>query len=358
MGDEVSPLRNRRSVKKHDSVKLRSRQLQSGCEKVNRTLQSLCGFAPRKRFLFSGIFLKRFRDRFRSVLMPRPVVNSARRIFICEFQSLETLESAVKTMMLKKLLNRIPWLGVLSLIAGWVAWTLIARFSGLPRFILPSPSDVWTSFVKSILSGKLLYHTAITLTEVLLGMLAGVTFATVVGYALAKSRALEKILSPYLVASQAIPIVAIAPLLVIWLGGGILSKVLICALIVFFPVLVNTVVGIRAVPMALYDLMRSNRATRWQILLKLEVPASLPILLGGLRVGATLSVIGAIVGELVNAKEGLGYLLQLGDFQYDTSMVYVAVFMLIVLALGLYGVVAWMERKLLRWQETFQRSNV
>ncbi len=261
-------------------------------------------------------------------------------------------------MMLKKLLNRIPWLGVLSLIAGWVAWTLIARFSGLPRFILPSPSDVWTSFVKSILSGKLLYHTAITLTEVLLGMLAGVTFATVVGYALAKSRALEKILSPYLVASQAIPIVAIAPLLVIWLGGGILSKVLICALIVFFPVLVNTVVGIRAVPMALYDLMRSNRATRWQILLKLEVPASLPILLGGLRVGATLSVIGAIVGELVNAKEGLGYLLQLGDFQYDTSMVYVAVFMLIVLALGLYGVVAWMERKLLRWQETFQRSNV
>ncbi len=217
---------------------------------------------------------------------------------------------------------------------------------------------MWTSFVKSILSGKLLYHTAITLTEVLLGMLAGVTFATVVGYALAKSRALEKILSPYLVASQAIPIVAIAPLLVIWLGGGILSKVLICALIVFFPVLVNTVVGIRAVPMALYDLMRSNRATRWQILLKLEVPASLPILLGGLRVGATLSVIGAIVGELVNAKEGLGYLLQLGDFQYDTSMVYVAVFMLIVLALGLYGVVAWMERKLLRWQETFQRSNV
>ncbi|MDD2923051.1 MAG: ABC transporter permease, partial [Anaerolineales bacterium] len=177
-----------------------------------------------------------------------------------------------------------------------------------------------------------------------------VSFATVVGYALAKSRALEKILSPYLVASQAIPIVAIAPLLVIWLGGGILSKVVICALIVFFPVLVNTVVGIRAVPTALYDLMRSIRATRWQILLKLEVPAALPILLGGLRVGATLSVIGAIVGELVNAKEGLGYLLQLGDFQYDTSMVYVAVFMLIFLALGLYGIVAQVEKKLLRWQ--------
>ena len=98
--------------------------------------------------------------------------------------------------------------------------------------------------------------------------------------------------------------------------------------------------------------MNSVRATRWQILLKLELPAALPILLGGLRIGATLSVIGAIVGELVDAEEGLGYLLQLGDFQYDTSMVYVAVFALIFLALGLYGIVAWNERKFLVWQET------
>jgi NitT/TauT family transport system permease protein len=208
------------------------------------------------------------------------------------------------------------------------------------------------SFIKTLKNGTLLYHTSITLTEVVLGLLVGVTFATVVGYTLAKSRTLEKILSPYLVASQAIPIVAIAPLLVIWLGNGILSKVLICALIVFFPVLVNTIVGVRAVPIALYDLMNSVRATRWQILLKLEFPAALPILLGGLRIGATLSVIGAIVGELVDAQEGLGYLLQLGDFQYDTSMVYVAVFALIFLALGLYGIVAWIERKFLIWQET------
>ncbi len=254
--------------------------------------------------------------------------------------------------MLKKTFIRIPWLGLISIMAGLLAWWLVARYGGLPHFILPGPHDVWLSFVKTLKNGTLLYHTAITLTEVVLGMLVGVTFATVVGYMLAKSRTLEKILSPYLVASQAIPIVAIAPLLVIWLGDGILSKVLICALIVFFPVLVNTVVGVRAVPTALYDLMNSVRATRWQILLKLEVPAALPILLGGLRIGATLSVIGAIVGELVDAEEGLGYLLQLGDFQYDTSMVYVAVFALIFLALGLYGIVAWIERKFLVWQET------
>ena len=190
----------------------------------------------------------------------------------------------------------------------------------------------------------------ITLVEIVLGLLVGVIFATIVGYLLAKSRSLEKILSPYLVASQAIPVVAIAPLLVIWLGDGILSKVVVCALIVFFPVLVNTIVGVRAVPTALYDLMNSLHASREQILWKVEVPASLPVFLGGLRIGATLSVIGAIVGELVDAQEGLGFLLQLGDFQYDTAMVFVAVFTLIALALMLYGLVTLLEKRFLKWQ--------
>jgi NitT/TauT family transport system permease protein len=242
------------------------------------------------------------------------------------------------------------WLGLFSITFGILAWGLLARLSGLPRFILPSPMDVWTRLLRSLADGSLLYHTSVTLLEITLGMLVGVTFATVLGYTLAKSRSLEKILAPYLVASQAIPVVAIAPLLVIWLGHGIISKVVICALIVFFPVLVNTVVGVRAVPFALYDMMNSLRASRWQVMLKLEVPASLPVLLGGLRIGATLSVIGAIVGELVDAKAGLGYLLKVGDFQYDTSMVFVAVIMLVALALALYGIVTLLERKFLKWK--------
>jgi NitT/TauT family transport system permease protein len=243
------------------------------------------------------------------------------------------------------------WLGLVSLLLAIPLWALVVRITGLPKFILPSPADVWNRFLEALDDGSLLFHTGVTLLEVLLGLLVGVCFATIVGYVLAKSRALEKILSPYLVASQAIPIIAIAPLLVIWLGDGIFSKVVICALIVFFPVLVNTIVGVRAVPASLHDLMISLRATRWQILWKLELPASLPILLGGLRIGATLSVIGAIVGELVDAEEGLGFLLQLGDFQYDTSMVFVAVFMLIALALSLYGVVTLLERRFLKWQK-------
>ncbi len=140
----------------------------------------------------------------------------------------------------------------------------------------------------------------------LVGLLAGVLLATLIGYLLAKSRLLERLLSPYLVASQAIPIVAIAPLLVIWFGPGIFSKILICALIVFFPVLVNTVVGMRAVPEHLRDLMRSMHATPLQMARYLEIPAALPVFLGGLRIGATLSVIGAVVGEFIGADRGLG----------------------------------------------------
>ena len=239
---------------------------------------------------------------------------------------------------------------LLTTFAFLIGWYLLTRLGNIPEFILPSPLSVWLRFLKSVKDGSLPYHTGITLLEIVLGLLVGVIFATVVGYILAKSRSLERVLSPYLVASQAIPIVAIAPLLVIWLGDGILSKVIICALIVFFPVLVNTIVGVRAVAPSLYDLMGSLRASRWQILWKLELPASLPVLLGGLRIGATLSVIGAIVGELVDAEQGLGFLLQLGDFQYDTSMVFVAVFMLVALALGLYGVVTLLEKRFLKWQ--------
>jgi NitT/TauT family transport system permease protein len=243
------------------------------------------------------------------------------------------------------------WLGLASLAIGLLAWWAVARYSGLPSFILPSPAQVWTRFLRALSDGSLLVNTGVTLFEILTGLLVGALAATVLGYLVAKSRALERVLSPYLVASQAIPLVAIAPLLVIWFGPGIFSKILICALIVFFPVLVNTVVGVRAVPAALHDLMRSLRATHGQILLKLEVPAALPVFLGGLRIGATLSVIGAVVGELVGADMGLGFLINVGRGQYDTALVFVAVFTLILLALALYGVVAWAEKRLLSWQE-------
>jgi NitT/TauT family transport system permease protein len=173
--------------------------------------------------------------------------------------------------------------------------------------------------------------------------------ATLLGYLLAKSPQVERLLAPYIVASQSVPVVAIAPLLVIWFGPGLLSKVLICALIVFFPVLVNIVVGLRSVSKDLRDLMRSLRATRWQMLVHLEIPAALPVLLGGLRIGATLSVIGAVVGEYVGADRGLGFLITGGRGQYDTALVFVAIFALVAMALTLYGLVVHLENRLLAW---------
>ena len=239
----------------------------------------------------------------------------------------------------------------LSIGAGWLAWELAARFSGLPPFILPGPGKVWGRFLQALGDGSLLAHTAVTLGEVLAGLCLGVSAATLLGYLLAKSHRIERVLSPYLVASQAIPVVAIAPLLVIWFGPGLISKVFICALIVFFPVLINTVVGVRSVPDDLRDLMRSLQATRWQTLRLLELPAALPILLGGLRIGATLSVIGAVVGELAGSDRGLGFLISVGKGLFDTALVFVAIFTLVAMALSLYGGVMLMERRLLSWQE-------
>ena len=152
------------------------------------------------------------------------------------------------------------------------------------------------------------------------------------------------------------PIVAIAPLLIIWFGAGIASKVIICALLVFFPMLVNTVLGMRNIPPELRDLMRSLEATPLQTFWHLELPAALPILLGGLKVSATLSVIGAVVGEFVSASAGLGYLINFGRGIYDTPLVIAAVFTLTGLALLLYGLAAWLERILLDWQDWQQNQ--
>ena len=243
------------------------------------------------------------------------------------------------------------WIPAISAALALIAWALFASLSGLPDFILPRPVQVWDRFLRALADGSLLQHTFVTLSEVLLGLLAGMIFATLLGYFIAKSRMFERMISPFLVASQAVPIVAIAPLLVIWFGPGVFSKMLICGLIVFFPVLVNTVVGLRAVPRSLYELMESLRASRWQVFRQLEIPAALPVFLGGLRIGATLSVIGGVVGELIGANSGLGFLINVARGQYDTPLVFVAVLTLIALALSLYGVVVLLEKRFLGWQE-------
>ena len=239
-----------------------------------------------------------------------------------------------------------------ALLAFLCLWQLLVTVGSYPTFILPAPAVVLRKFLVTAGDGTLLHHTWATLREVFLGLALGLGAATSVGYVFAKSKPLERLLSPYIVASQSIPIVALAPLLVIWFGFGMVSKVIVCALTVFFPVLINTIVGLRSVDENLVDLMRSYGANQGQMFTMLEIPAALPVLLGGLKIGVTLSVIGAVVGEFVAADEGLGFLVNLSRGLFDTPMLFVALFTLVVIALSLYGSVVLLENRLLSWRRT------
>jgi len=233
-------------------------------------------------------------------------------------------------------------------------WQLVAVLEIYPRFIVPLPVDVWEKFYTVTFGGgrvSLWEHIAVTLNEVLAGLVVGLVLAVVLGYLIAKQPLLEDLLSPVIVGFQATPVVAYAPLLVIWFGSGMTSKVITSALIVFFPTLMNTIIGVRSVPNALRDLMRSMNATSIQMMTKLEIPAALPVLIGGLKVSATLAVIGAVVGEFVSSSAGLGFLINLARSQYDTPLVIVAVLTLTLLALALYGLVMVVEHYALAWRK-------
>lgn len=238
-----------------------------------------------------------------------------------------------------------------SLGALLLAWQGLIWVNNYPPFILPPPARVWDRFWLVLADGTLARHAYVTLGETLSGLAIGLTVAAALGYWLAQSRSLERLLAPYIIASQSVPVVAIAPLLVIWFGSGQTSKVLICALIVFFPILINVVVGVRSVEPDLRDLMRTLRASRWQTFIHLELPAALPMLLGGLKIGATLAVIGAVVGEFVGADRGLGFLINAARGAFDTALVFVAIMALVAIALALYACVALLEKVWLAWKE-------
>jgi NitT/TauT family transport system permease protein len=228
-----------------------------------------------------------------------------------------------------------------------IAWKAIVVVGGLPVFILPPPEVVGTRFIRAWTDGTIPPHFGATLQEVVLGFLAGAGLALVIGYGLARSVLVGRLLSPYLVAAQATPILALAPLLALWFGAGLLSKVVICSLIVFFPVAVATMVGVRSVDAGLLELGRSLRATRRQIVTTLEIPAALPSILGGMRVGVTLAVVGAIVGEWAGADRGLGVLINLARGSlFDIPLMFATLLTIALLGIVLYGLVVLTERRL------------
>ena len=236
---------------------------------------------------------------------------------------------------------------VLSLLVFGAVWKAATVIGGYPEFILPAPEVVVERAIRAMASGVLWEHTAVTLVEIILGFAVGATTAILTGIALGKSLLVERVLSPYIVAAQAVPILALAPLLDIWFGGGLTARVVICALIVFFPIAIATMVGIRSTDPLLDEMLRSLGASGGQRTRLLQIPTALPVLFGGLRVGVTLAVIGAVVAEWAGAQTGLGVLILIANQGlFDTPLMFVALGALAIIGLTFYGLVVVVERQL------------
>jgi putative riboflavin transport system permease protein len=236
---------------------------------------------------------------------------------------------------------------VLSLAVFVLAWQAIVAVTGYPPFILPGPLTVGARFVRAWTDGTMWPNAWTTLVEILLGFGIGSALAIVTGVLLARSRLAERLLSPYLVAAQATPILALAPLIALWFGTGLLSKLVICTLIVFFPVAIATMVGIRTVDPGLLEMARSFRATTWQVVRWVQVPGALPSILGGMRVGATLAVIGAIVAEWVGGQSGLGVLINIARGSlFDIPLMFATLLTIALIGIALYSLIVLAERLL------------
>ncbi len=246
--------------------------------------------------------------------------------------------------------QRLRWLPLAAALLILGLWYVLTTDQNGPTFIIASPLAVGRQFVALILNGVLWRHVSTTLVEIVLGFILGTGCAFVLGYAISESWLLEQTLSPYVIGFQAVPLVVIAPVLIILFGPGVITNAGICALIVFFPMLVSTIVGMRSVDPDLHDLMRALTATRWQMFTQLQIPSALPAVFGGLRISATLAVAGAVVGEAISSDAGLGYLIYSARYVYDKSSMWVGIFTLTLLALVLYSLVARIEQHFLVWK--------
>ncbi|HLZ21074.1 MAG TPA: ABC transporter permease [Ktedonobacterales bacterium] len=227
-----------------------------------------------------------------------------------------------------------------------VAWQLTTSAGAVNAYLLPAPADVLRSFWQSITDGLLWSYAQTTIIESVAGFILGTAVALPMGYAVARSRTLARVLEPYIAASQAMPAVALAPLLVLWFGYGTLPVAVLCALIVFFPTVVTTVLGLRTLDNDVLDAARVDGASRWSMLLHIEAPLALPSVLAGTRASLTYSITGAVVGEFVIGDQGLGGLLNVARGNFDSPLVFATLLMLMLLAAAMYGIGRLAERRL------------
>jgi NitT/TauT family transport system permease protein len=238
---------------------------------------------------------------------------------------------------------------ILTLLA---AWEFAVKAFQMPAYILPAPSNIFYALYNGIANNLYPSHILVTVGETLLGFVLGCALAFLLGTVVALSRSVEYYLYPIIVMFQAMPKVALAPLIIVWFGLGLTSKVVSAALVAFFPLMVNTIVGLRSADEDRVNLMRSLSASRWQIFRMLQLPNSLPYIFAGLEIAMIFALIGAIVAELVGAEKGLGMLIQSMNFTMDVAGQFSVLLILSLLGLVLNGGVTLLRRRILFWDSS------
>jgi NitT/TauT family transport system permease protein len=251
----------------------------------------------------------------------------------------------------------LPWITTPALFVLLVAaWWIYIDVSKVSAFILPAPASVGEAWVGLLLSKRAWIDTAMTVYATLLGFVWAMIAGVGIGVLIARVRWLEQTLNPFIVASQVLPKVALVPLFVVWFGFGVTSKVLIAATLAFFPILTNTVLGVKSIDRGYGDVMVSLNATRWQVFRRLELPSSLPYIITGMEVGIVLALIGAIVGEYVGGDLGLGHLLVARMNAFETDGLFAVMIHMTILGFLFYFAISVLRRTLIPWHESARRG--
>lgn len=237
---------------------------------------------------------------------------------------------------------------ILAIIVGLVLWELLVVIAEIKEYILPAPSVVARELVDQ--ATNIFNHSLVTAWEIILGFLLSVLVGIPLGMGIYYFKFLDRIFYPFLVASQTIPKIAIAPLLVIWFGFGLAPKIIVSFLIAFFPIVIDTVVGLKGTQPEMIYLVRSMGANRLQTFLKISLPNALPNIFGGLKVAITLAVVGAVVGEFIAADEGLGYLLVVANGYLDTPLMFAGIIALSALGILFFFIIEILERVMIPWR--------
>jgi NitT/TauT family transport system permease protein len=230
-----------------------------------------------------------------------------------------------------------------------LAWEFGCRWFEVPFYLIPVPSTIAVRFYESVLDFTLAYHGWITISEIILGFFSGAAVGFFLGMIFAEFETLRVMMNPFIVATQVTPKTALAPLFIIWFGFGISSKVFIVALIAFFPVLVNTITGFHSVDAEKIELLKTYGAHRWKIIRYVKLPAAFPSIFAGLEVASVMSVLGAIIGEFVGSKSGLGRLILMAGERLDLGLVFSAILVLLIMGAGLKSLGDFLQKRLLFW---------